>query len=177
MTFRDRARCGIRLPTAGLAVLVLGAAVACSSQDGDALRAVSTDDPGLAGLPAEVVAERLSDPALQQVLNDEDPGSRTTMAQLNVASTVFCRQVLEEYQQWLYTGREPSVPGVVAPDVPAEGFDRFMADWVEMVQSAMDSGDPEALAAWLVAPGGCWITVADPSVPRVTVTDVVESAR
>ncbi|MCL2787501.1 MAG: hypothetical protein FWD59_03260 [Micrococcales bacterium] len=150
-----------------LAVLIAGCGY---GQEGD----LGPNSSAFEGLPADVVAERLGDPVLKGVLRDEPTGSRAGMAQLNVSSTVFCRDVLRAERRWVTTGEQPDVPGVVSPANPEPGFDAFMDSWVEMVREAIDSGDPAVLREWLVLTGGCRDVVADPSLSATrTVADVL----
>lgn len=136
-------------------------AVGCSGSD--AKSALTADAPALAGLPAAVVAERLADPELQWTLANPRPWTAESIAQLNVARTVLCRDSLRAYQSWVATGIRPAVPESVRPDRPERDFNATMAGLRAEVREAIDSGDPAALSRWLSSEDGCWSTIADPA--------------
>lgn len=120
----------------------LAAVAACGAGAPDHLQ---PDSPALAGLPQDVVQERLADPELLETVDSAPEGERVLMTQLNVSSTVFCRDVVTARDAWLLSGTRPQTPAVARPDHPEDGFDEFMDGWVSMVDDAVDSGDPDGL--------------------------------
>lgn len=159
----------VRVAMAFVVIVTLGA---CSAQS---LPEVTATSQALAGLPRDVVTERLADPVLEQSLKDAAESDRVEMAQLNISSTIFCRETLSAYETWVTTGVTPGVPAVARPDMPAAGFDSFMNAWHQDVQTAIASGDPEVLRSWLLLLGGCHDTVAAPATDTTqTVADVLQ---
>jgi hypothetical protein len=158
-----------------VAILLLATAGACSSSKGPDL---SQDSAVFGGLPHDVVVQSLADPSLQEALKASEPSVRVQMAQLNISSTIFCRDALRAYQAWTTLGVAPAVPTVVKPLTPAAGFDAFMNEWVDSVQQTISSGDPDNLRTWLLAGGaGCHDTVADPATSTTrTVADVLQGS-
>ena len=127
-----------------------------------------------AGLPSEVVAERLGDPELQEILRNPAPWTREEIAQNNISFTILCRDILEAEQRWRATGDRPGVPELVSPDNPVEGFASAMENWLAQVGDAIDAGDPAVLREWLTAEGGCRLVIADPKTSDTqTVADVL----
>ena len=148
-----------RLGKALSVLLVLVPLSACASAGGSGLAA---DDAAFAGLPVEVVEERLADPVLLDALDtafaeDQRPG----VVQLNVATTVYCRALVDAYTRWIDEGLTPTVPDMPRPDVPEGDFDDTAAMWLDDTARSIGSGDPEVLRTELLAQGGCrGVTVA-----------------
>jgi len=149
-----------------LAASVVATMSACSSGP-DATW--TTDSPGLEGLPHEVVAERLADPEFRENLDLTSPDDQLVMIQLQVASTVFCRDLFASYEKWLGTGAAPKTPIFLRPGKPASGFDEFATKWTETFGAAVESGDPEVLRSTLTASGGCDAVVINPSASKRTI--------
>jgi len=158
-----------------VAILLAATVAGCSSDKGPDL---TDSSPAFEGLPHDVVVQSLADPSLQEALKATDPSDRVQMAQLNISSTIFCRDALHAYQVWTTTGTTPVAPTVVEPQTPAAGFDAFMNEWVDAVRQIISSGDPDNLRTWLLAGGaGCHDTVADPGAnPNRTVADVLQGS-
>jgi hypothetical protein len=158
-----------------LAPLMVATAVLAGCGGSSAMESLTADAEIFDGLPRAVVEERLADPVLQENLRQVSTSERAGMAQLNVASAIFCRDALEQYQRWVSAGTPPTVPEVARPNNPEPVFEEFMGQWVEDLERAIDSGDPEIVRSDLMATGGCWSTVVDPHDPEArTVTDVLE---
>lgn len=133
------------------------------------------DQAKLAGLPSDVVAERLADPVFVENLSGFPLGERTGVVQLNVASAIFCRDLYGQYEQWTITATTPHVPSVATPDTPEPGFNEFMAQWSSSAQKAIDAGDPAELRSYLLLTLGCRDTIVDPrDAEKRTVAELLE---
>ena len=133
------------------------------------------DQALLEGLPAEVVEERLSDPVFLDSLRTFEISQRSGVVQLQVASTVFCRDLFGSYQSWILTGVAPQAPSVLSPTHPEPGFDDFMDTWVNQAQSAIDEGDPASLKNYLLLELGCREVNIDPqSQDQETIADALQ---
>jgi hypothetical protein len=142
--------------------------------DGDAETLVPAE--AFEGLPPDVVSERLSDPAFVQGLETDPPQRRARVAQLNVASTVFCRDTYAAYVAWVETGETPDPPTVVRPSSPEDGFDDFMEAYRRSAEEAIESGDPAMLRRWLLQQGaGCASIVVDAAEPTRRIEDALGS--
>lgn len=154
-------------------VLGLLAFVSACASDQQAVP-VTKDNPAVAGLPVDVVAERLADPVFQVTMREWDKDTLKQMVQLNISSVVYCRDTLGVYRKWVNAGATPEIPRIARPDKPEPGFDEFMNSYQRQVTEATATGDPESLRNWLLADGaGCRQNIADPRDPKKTIGDVL----
>lgn len=156
---------------------VLIALIGCSILGGCAggPNYLEPDNSAYAGLPPEVVKERVVDPVLIDALeNGFSPEERTSVIQLNVSYAVFCRDLYDVYQNWTLAGVPPVVPAVVVPVNPSAMFPLETEIWVDTATAAIASNDPSVLRRELLLDGGCRDFVVDPTASSsMTVADAL----
>jgi hypothetical protein len=134
----------------------------------------TADSPIFAGLPADVVAEVLANPAAQEnirIVPLDDDATRDSLWQGMVIGVVQCRELLGAYRTWIATGKAPQAPASLVPVNPEPGM--LHASQIEdsFWKREFASGDPRRLRADLLNVTGCgdWIpaTPGGPTIAQV----------
>jgi len=144
--------------------------VGCASEPA---REISPTAEGFVGFPPAVVTERLGDPVFFAALTAQPPAEQMRMAQLQVASTLFCREYFAAYRDWLITGLPPDDVTFIRPKYPEPGFEDFALSWEALAEDAITSNDPAVVHAQLLALGGCVDVIADPATGPATIGEIL----
>lgn len=149
-----------RFIAVGIGMAIAVSASSCSTSGHDPLAA---DAPEYQGLPAQLVVERVGDPAFVQSIQQNFPvEEQANVMQLNIVSTQWCRDTLAAYQGWLATGVVPEPLVALVPSSPSPDYESFMGDQSTLVTTAIASGDPTQLRDYMLAGASCGSFVADP---------------
>lgn len=136
--------------------LLILAGCSGSATDDIELQSLDPSSPAYAGLPQPVVQERLSDPVFIETLESSFASDEwEAVVQVNVAYTVYCREMYSEYKEWTTSGVRPDLPRHPVPDSPAASFTDRFGSLSEEFESAADSGDPSIFRDVLLLAGGC----------------------
>lgn len=129
------------------------------------------------GLPADVVAEVLDNPAARANIDMPlDPAERNSLWQGMVTNFIMCRQLLGIYQAWEQTGTPPIRQFVMPePKNPLQPSYRSLQSLYEYYGSHMRAGQIDTLRADLLNESACgnWIPAKPGDVSGPTIADAV----
>lgn len=141
---------------------------------------MDSQSEAFAGLDPVVVEEVLANPDATRKIGEEETNSaRASMAQGIVINFMTCRSVASAYATWVLEGVRPTlptVPEVTVPKEPSYGDARAIH---QRLVTAIDSGDPSRLRAYLEGPSSCghWIPAKPGDVSGPTIEDALKEIR